>query len=495
MKKRNLQLLIFSLFLVLAQSSLAAKLQQGDGSEAVSEESMAVGLGYTDVNGEHKNIAGNSTKPNEKYYASAVGIANTASGFKASTFGYNNMASGRESSSFGYNNTASKDGASSFGYNNKANGRKSSSFGYENTVSGTDSSSFGYRNIASKDSASSFGYRNTSSARESSSFGYQNTASGYKSSSFGYGNTASDNFSSAFGYQNTASKVSNSAFGYANIASGESSSSFGNANTVGKLKDDASGKKVPDENYGKNSLVFGTKYLVTGNSSGVFGVGEANWNHTTKQYDYNFVNEGNNSYMIGNLNKIASGSDDNFILGNNVTIGSGVQKSVVLGDGSASGGSNTVSVGSASLQRKIVNVGDGTISATSTDAVTGKQLYSGDGIDTASWKAKLGVGAGGVDLTSYTKRDVSNLTASDVTNWQTKLEITKKVDYKDAKDIDVNKWKTKLGVGNGVGDPVDTYTKTESDNKYLDKTSYNTDKSNFANQHCNWYGKYSFGSR
>ena len=495
MKKRNLQLLIFSLFLVLAQSSLAAKLQQGDGSEAVSEESMAVGLGYTDVNGEHKNIAGNSTKPNEKYYASAVGIANTANGYKSSSFGYNNIASGRWSSSFGYNNTASKDGASSFGYDNKANGRKSSSFGYENTVSGNDSSSFGYKNIASKDSASSFGYRNTSSARESSSFGYQNTASGYKSSSFGYGNTASDIFSSAFGYQNTASKVSNSAFGYnntangektsafgyANIASGESSSSFGNANTVGKLKDDASGKKVPDENYGKNSLVFGTKYLVTGNSSGVFGVGEANWNHTTKQYDYNFVNEGNNSYMIGNLNKIASGSDDNFILGNNVTIGSGVQKSVVLGDGSASGGSNTVSVGSASLQRKIVNVGDGTISATSTDAVTGKQLYSGDGIDTASWKAKLGVGAGGVDLTSYTKRDVSNLTASDVTNWQTKLEITKKVDYKDAKDIDVNKWKTKLGVGNGGGDPVDTYTKTESDNKYLDKTSYNTDKSNFAN--------------
>ena len=122
MKKRNLQLLIFSLFLVLAQSSLAAKLQQGDGSEVVSEESVAVGLGYTDVTGEHKNIAGNSTKPNEKSYASAVGIANTASGFKSSSFGYNNIASGRWTSSFGYNNTASKDGASSFGYNNKANG-------------------------------------------------------------------------------------------------------------------------------------------------------------------------------------------------------------------------------------------------------------------------------------------------------------------------------------------------------------------------------------
>ena len=452
MKKRNLQLLIFSLFLVLAQSSLAAKLQQGDGSEVVSEESVAVGLGYTDVTGEHKNIAGNSTKPNEKSYASAVGIANTASGFKSSSFGYNNIASGRWTSSFGYNNTASKDGASSFGYNNKANGIWSSSFGYENKAIGNWSSSFGYKNIASERESSSFGYRNTASARESSSFGYQNTAS----------------------------KVSTSAFGYNNTASGERASAFGHANTVGKLKDDASGKKVPDKNYGKNSLIFGTKYLVTGNFSGAFGVGEANWNRTTKQYDYNFVNEGNNSYMIGNLNKIASGSDDNFILGNNVDIRAGITNSVVLGNDSASGGSNTVSVGSTTLKRKIVNVGDGEISSNSTDAVTGKQLYSGDGIDTATWKAKLGVGAGGVDLTSYTKRDASNLTASDVTTWQTKLDVTKKADYKDAKDIDVNKWKTKLGVGNGGGAPVDTYTKTESDNKYLDKTSYNTDKSNFA---------------
>ena len=404
MKKRNLQLLVLSLFLVLAQNSLAVKLEQGTGNEAASEESVAIGLSYTDTNGvEHKNIAGNPTKANEKYYATAIGIANTAnekwssafgygntaSGLKASAFGYNNKASARENSAFGYNNTASKDGASAFGYRNTASARKSSAFGYENTVSGTDSSAFGYRNTASSDRASAFGYRNTASARESLAFGYQNIASAMKSSAFGYNNTASELFSSAFGYNNIASKISSSAFGYENTASGEKASAFGynntasgerastfgNANTVGKLKDDGSGKKVPDENYGKNSLIFGTKYQVTGNSSGAFGIGKANWNGTTKQYDYDYVNEGNNSYMIGNLNKIASGSDDNFILGNNVEIGAGITKSVVLGDGSTSGGSNTVSVGSASLQRKIVNVGDGTISATSTDAVTGKQLY------------------------------------------------------------------------------------------------------------------------
>ena len=425
MKKRNLQLLVLSLFLVLAQNSLAVKLEQGTGNEAASEESVAIGLSYTDTNGvEHKNIAGNPTKANEKYYATAIGIANTANEKWSSAFGYGNTASGLK--------------ASAFGYNNKASARENSAFGYNNTASELFSSAFGYNNIASKIS--------------SSAFGYENTASGEKASAFGYNNTAS----------------------------GERASTFGNANTVGKLKDDGSGKKVPDENYGKNSLIFGTKYQVTGNSSGAFGIGKANWNGTTKQYDYDYVNEGNNSYMIGNLNKIASGSDDNFILGNNVEIGAGITKSVVLGDGSTSGGSNTVSVGSASLQRKIVNVGDGTISATSTDAVTGKQLYSGDGIDTATWKARLGVNSGGVDLTPYTKKDASNLTASDINDWQRKLDVTKKDDYKDANDINVAAWKTKLGVGSGRGTPIDVYTKTESDNKFVDKISYNTDKTNFA---------------
>ena len=225
--------------------------------------------------------------------------------------------------------------------------------------------------------------------------------------------------------------------GVGNTASGQYSSAFGYRNIVGKLKNDGS----PDENFGKKSLALGTEYEVTGNFSGAFGVGSSSG-----------INKGNNSYMIGNENKIASGSDDNFILGNNVEIAAGIQKSVVLGDGSASGGSNTVSVGSSALQRKIANVGEGEISATSTDAITGKQLYSGEGIDTAAWKAKLGVGAGGVDLSAYAKRNASNLTASDISAWQTSLDVTKKADYKDANGIDVDKWKAKLGTGAGSAD-------------------------------------------
>ena len=347
-------------------------------------------------------------------------------------------------------------------------GTNSTEAGVDNTASKENSSAFGYDNTASGTWSSAFGSINIASGRGSSAFGAQNTASEEGSSAFGHFNKARGRDSSAFGYDNKANGFSSSAFGYWNIVNGEYSSAFGNLNIVGKLKDDGSGNFIPDKNFGKESLAFGTEYQVTGNSSGAFGVGRIS------SSVYKYINEGDNSYMIGNKNKIASGSDDNFILGNNVEIRAGVQKSVVLGDGSASGGSNTVSVGSSALQRKIVNVGEGEISAASTDAITGKQLYSGEGIDTAAWKAKLGVGSGGVDLSAYAKRNASNLTASDISDWQTKLDITKKADYKDANDIDVNKWKAKLGVGSGGGGgAIDAYTKDEADNKFANKTDLN----------------------
>ena len=111
---------------------------------------------------------------------------------------------------------------------------------------------------------------------------------------------------------------------------------------------------------GNYSTAIGYKNKVSGNNSGAFG-------------DPNVVT-GNGSYAIGNDNTV--NGNYNFVLGNNVTIGSSIQNSVALGNNSTITSSNEVSVGSATQQRKITNVADGEVSATSTDAVTGKQLYS-----------------------------------------------------------------------------------------------------------------------
>ena len=278
--------------------------------------------------------------------------------------------SGTDSTEAGVGNTASKE--------------KSSAVGYNNTASGRESSAFGFGNIASKISSSAFGFQNNASGSGSSAFGVDNKASGGGSSAFGADNKASGNRSSAFGADNKASGKYSSAFGYQNTASGE------------------------------NSSVVGSQYKVTGEASGAFGVGNiSGWNAGANEYNYDYINEGKNSYMFGNYNKIAAGTENNFILGNNVSIGSGINNSVALGNNSTVSSSNEVSVGSATLKRKITNVADGDVSATSTDAVTGKQLYSGEGIDVNAWQNKLDV----------TKKDASNLSASDISAWKSKLGV------------------------------------------------------------------------
>ena len=275
-------------------------------------------------------------------------------------------------------------------------GSNSTEAGVGNEASEENSSAFGYRNKASEISSSAFGADNKASEINSSAFGFQNKASGYVSSAFGANNKASESGSSAFGCENIASGENSSAFGCENIASGKNSSAFGANNK-------ASGKYSSAFGYqntasGENSSVVGSQYKVTGEASGAFGVGKnSGWNAGANEYNYDYINEGKNSYMFGNYNKIAAGTQNNFILGNNVSIGSGINNSVALGNNSTVSSSNEVSVGSATLKRKITNVADGEVSATSTDVVTGKQLYSGEGIDASAWKAKLGIGSADVE--------------------------------------------------------------------------------------------------
>ncbi len=248
---------------------------------------------------------------------------------------------------------------------------------------------------------------------DSTEAGIDNEASKEKSSAFGYKNIADEEESSAFGFSNTASGKRSSAFGHSNKASGERSSAIGYNNEV----------------TGLESSVLGNNYKVTGSHSGAIGVGT----YDEVNRVYKRINGGGNSYMIGNDNNIADGASDNFILGNAVDIGVGsngrkIRGSVVLGHGSSVSESDVVSVGTPNGERRIVNVGDAKITATSTDATTGKQLYqvakaTSTDIDVAAWKAKLGVGSGGVDLTAYSKRDASNLTATDISAWRTKLGV------------------------------------------------------------------------
>lgn len=118
-------------------------------------------------------------------------------------------------------------------------------------------------------------------------------------------------------------------------------------------------------------------------ASGVFGQGE---------YGKTAIDAAN-SYSIGNYNHISG--ENTFVLGNNVT--TSLKNGVVLGNDSADGDVvgtashtfengttvnyagtapiSTVSVGAKGKERTITNLAAGRVSATSTDAVNGSQLY------------------------------------------------------------------------------------------------------------------------
>lgn len=135
----------------------------------------------------------------------------------------------------------------------------------------------------------------------------------------------------------------------------------------------------------KKGLAIGSYNTLTDKAteSGVFGQG---------QYGKNAI-DASGSYSIGNYNHISG--NNTFVMGNNVT--TSLENAVILGndstDGDVVGTSSytfnngktvnyagttpisTVSVGAKDKERTITNVAAGRVSATSTDAINGSQLY------------------------------------------------------------------------------------------------------------------------
>lgn len=133
----------------------------------------------------------------------------------------------------------------------------------------------------------------------------------------------------------------------------------------------------------KNSAI-GAYNKIEGDQSGAFGVGT-----------YNVATvKGDNSYSVGNKNQI--GANNTFVMGNNVT--TSLDNAVVLGNDSTAESTDvvstpnytyaggivnfagtapvsTVSVGATGQERTITHVAAGRVSADSTDAINGSQLY------------------------------------------------------------------------------------------------------------------------
>ena len=165
----------------------------------------------------------------------------------------------------------------------------------------------------------------------------------------------------AFGNNITAYGDRNSAFGYfAGVAGGYATAvgAYSNATGTGAT---AIGNEA--NAYGGNAVAVGNRAsVVTG--AGVSGIAiGANSRAGTQGWT--------GAVAIGGE---ASASHESIALGYQAR--SSAANSVALGRGSQATETYTVSVGSGSTKRRIVNVADGNINGTSTDAVNGRQLQA-----------------------------------------------------------------------------------------------------------------------
>ena len=305
-----------------------------------------------------------------------MGRSNEVSNEYANAFGALNKASGSSSSAFGVNNNASGSFASALGYQNTTAGYLGSAVGASNNASANYASAFGYGNAASGYVGNAIGSMNTASGSYASAVGYKNTASGVKSNAIGNENTASEEYTNAVGAGNRVSGYASSAFGNNNEVTAEFASAFGHSNNISGYVSNALG--YDNAVSGDYSTAVGLFNNVGGNSSYAFGYGN------------NIA--ANSSSAVGNGNTISTGADDSFALGNDTSIS--LANSVALGSNSAATAINSVtgnssytkwagvsdvvgvvSVGSSGATRQIQNVAAGQVSATSTDAVNGSQLY------------------------------------------------------------------------------------------------------------------------
>lgn len=294
-------------------------------------------------------------------------------------------------SAFGYGNTASNGESQAFGSLNLVSGYGSSAFGNRNEVSGDYSNAFGYYNVSSAQWASAFGYGNEASNRRSSAFGFENMASGAESSAFGIWNKATASGATAIGYMNNASGEYSTALGGSNNASGLRSVAIGNGNQSTGESSNAIGAN--NGAYGLYSNAFGYANSATSTQSNAFGFDNAVFGAYSNVLGSSNIVVPENSTAIGNYNQINSGATNSFALGNNTIIS--LSNSVALGNASVASAINdvtgnssyinwagvsdtvgVVSVGSSGSTRQIQNVAAGQVSATSTDAVNGSQLYA-----------------------------------------------------------------------------------------------------------------------
>ncbi|HHA2905359.1 TPA: ESPR-type extended signal peptide-containing protein [Stenotrophomonas maltophilia] len=283
--------------------------------------------------------------------------------YEDSTFIGYALSSGRNSLGYGAGVNMKGDNTTAFGIGARINGQNSAAFGFKASTYAVDSVAVGYNARTSADGghnvavganayaayigATALGNKAEARAQNAIALGSGSSSRGVDALALGANSSTSAAGSMAVGANSSATRTNAIALGLSSVAQQENAVALG-ASTFSN---------------GVDGVALGSRARVdTGAGTGGVAIGG-----------------GARAGSLGYTGAIAIGGESR-ALTDGVALGyaasASAQGAVALGVRSVATEANTVSVGSASVRRRIVNVADGRVTASSTDAVTGKQLHA-----------------------------------------------------------------------------------------------------------------------
>lgn len=223
-----------------------------------------------------------------------------------------------------------------YGVGNSITGDQSLAVGQNNLITGDNAVTIGYGNKALKSDSTVIGSFATADGVNASAVGSKATAIGTSALAVGSGSKASADSAVAIGNDSRAKQKSSVALGQSSKADGVFGTSLGDSSKA--LADGSVAISVDSQAKGVNSMAMGRNSITTHDNSVALG-----------------------SDSVSKLEKQVL----------TATVGTTTYNGFA--------GTNpiaTVSVGDVGKERQIVNVAAGAISATSTDAINGSQLYA-----------------------------------------------------------------------------------------------------------------------
>lgn len=263
------------------------------------------------------------------------GDGSSIDGYQSQAIGDNNHLSGEQLSAVGMNNIVTGNHSHAYGGGNNITGDQVTAVGHYNLVKGNNATAIGYDNKVLSNEGTGVGERVEVSGLNASAFGSLAKATAESALALGSGSQATADSAVAVGNDSVASQKSSVAVGQSSKADGVFATSLGDSSNA--LANGSVAISVDSQAKGINSMAMGRNALTTHDNSVALGADS-----------------------VSKIEKPV----------NEATV-----QSITYSGFAGNTPVATVSVGSEGKERQLVNVGAGEISATSTDAINGSQLY------------------------------------------------------------------------------------------------------------------------